>query len=140
MLPTETGGGTTDVECSDFYSMGLVDTCRQSVLCLMQAPSVGSGAAADREQHVNSADDSTESGSSCEDDDTEGERSRMGQAYVGSIASTYWRPERTNRGALSAIDERYRSYLLQCVPLFAIGLSSETQCPAISHENGRARA
>jgi hypothetical protein len=34
------------------------------------------------------------------------ERSRRGEAFVGSIASTYWRPERSNRGGLSAIDER----------------------------------
>ncbi len=47
--------------------------------------------------------DSPHSDSESDGDD----RSRLGMAYVGSIASTYWRPERTNRGALSAIDERW---------------------------------
>lgn len=33
--------------------------------------------------------------------------SRLGAHGVGSIASTYWRPERKDRGGLSVLDERY---------------------------------
>ncbi len=43
---------------------------------------------------------------SSEEEDYDGRESRLGRAYVGSIASTYWRPERKDRGGLSALDER----------------------------------
>ena len=32
---------------------------------------------------------------------------RLGAHGVGSIASTYWRPERRDRGGLSILDERH---------------------------------
>ena len=48
----------------------------------------------------------TEESESSEDSDDDEGGSRLGHAYVGSIASTYWRPERTDRGGLSTVDER----------------------------------
>jgi hypothetical protein len=54
-------------------------------------------------------DSFTEESESSEDsDDDDARGSRLGHAYVGSIASTYWRPERTDRGeGLSIVDERW---------------------------------
>lgn len=55
-------------------------------------------------------DSFTEESESSEDsdDDDDARGSRLGHAYVGSIASTYWRPERTDRGeGLSTVDERW---------------------------------
>ncbi len=41
-----------------------------------------------------------------QDTDDDELESRLGRGYVGSIASTYWRPERTDRGGLATLDER----------------------------------
>ncbi|EIE25288.1 hypothetical protein COCSUDRAFT_61516 [Coccomyxa subellipsoidea C-169] len=45
-----------------------------------------------------------------DDDELE---SRLGRGYVGSIASTYWRPERTDRGGLATLDERFEQLALE---------------------------
>ncbi|CAL8460507.1 g36 [Coccomyxa elongata] len=50
---------------------------------------------------------------SSEEEDFDGRESRLGRAYVGSIASTYWRPERKDRGGLSALDERFEQLALE---------------------------
>lgn len=65
------------------------------------------GHAEDAQADYVSEEDSESAGSeSSEEDDYDGRESRLGRAYVGSIASTYWRPERKDRGGLSAVDER----------------------------------
>lgn len=49
---------------------------------------------------------------SSESDDVEA-RSKLGLGYVGSTASTNWRPERTDRGGLSTVDERLQNSLMK---------------------------
>ena len=56
--------------------------------------------------YVSEEDSESAVSESSEEDDFDGRESRLGRAYVGSIASTYWRPERKDRGGLSAVDER----------------------------------
>lgn len=56
--------------------------------------------------NVSEGDSMSAVSESSEEEDHDGRESRLGRAYVGSIASTYWRPERNDRGGLSAVDER----------------------------------
>ena len=53
--------------------------------------------------------DASSSDTSSQDGIPDELHSRLGAHGVGSIASTYWRPERRDRGGLSILDER-------CVP------------------------